>query len=64
MDAAGIMMIVSGALNTLQVALPELQKRAQAGEISAEDQQKVLDDLNALRDPGNYTGPEFEPSGR
>lgn len=64
MEALALIAITNGAIEILKTTLPEIEKRVQAKEITKEQQQATLDELNGLRDPENYKGPEFQPSGR
>lgn len=66
MDPATLTIVISGAVKLLQWAIPEIQKRVAAGEITAEEQAALLAEIALLRDPASteYSGPENQPSGR
>ncbi len=66
MTPLAIIGLASAAITLLNEAIPEIKRMTAGGEISPEDQQKVLDEFNALK---TRTGSIFEgldqtPSGR
>jgi hypothetical protein len=64
MDPVTALMIANGATATLRWLIPEIERMTKEGQITPEQQQSVLNDLNALRDLSNYKQPYDEPSGR
>jgi hypothetical protein len=66
MNPATLTIVISGAVKLLEWAIPEIQKRVTAGEISVPEQAQLLAQIAALRDKtsAEYAGPENELSGR
>lgn len=60
MSPALILAILDGAIAIVEKLLPEIQKLAAGGQISAEDQAKVRARVDALRKPEAFTGAEWE----
>lgn len=61
-DPLTIMTAVNASIALLKVLIPEVQAMVTAGQIQAEQQQKVLDELESLRSPAKFIGPEWEQS--
>jgi hypothetical protein len=61
MNPALVIAFVNLAIDTIERFGPELKRMVAAGEISAEEQQKLLDRINALRQGGTaFDGPEWQ----
>lgn len=58
--------LLSGIIALANEAVPKIREMFASGQITPEQQQKLLDDINSLRDRLNngFTGPEWENSGR
>lgn len=54
-----ILLLINTSLTVLNELLPELQKLRASGEVSVEDQQKVLDAVAVLRSK-TPLGPEWQ----
>lgn len=57
---------ISAGIALLKELIPQLQDLVSRGDISAEDQQKLMDEYESLkkRADGQFTGPEWGKSGR
>lgn len=66
MDPITIITMVSAALSFAKEAIPQIQEWVNNGEISKEDQEKLLAEYKSLKDRANgeFSGPEWESSGR
>lgn len=66
MDPVTILMMASAGLKFAKEAIPAIREALSSGEISADQQAKVRADYESLRSQlgGEWTGPEWELSGR
>lgn len=65
MDPLTAIALANAAIQVLQVLIPEIEKLANKGQVSVEQQQAVMDKYNTLRAQiiaGGFKGPEFEMS--
>lgn len=64
MDPLTISLIVSGAVNILEVLIPEIEKAANKGDITPEQQSALRTFVDSFRNPKGpaFTGPEWVPS--
>lgn len=61
MNAALVIAFVNLAIDTIERFGPELKRMVSAGEITKEEQQKLLDRIAALRPGGTaFDGPEWK----
>ena len=56
--------IINAGISILETAIPRLREAVQNGDVTPEQQKTVEDRLNALRQPGAFSGPEWKKSGR
>lgn len=66
MDPMTIIMMASAGIKFAKEAIPAIQEMFARGQISVEDQAKVRAEYESLRTlaGGEFTGPEWELSGR
>lgn len=66
MSAAATLALAQALLAGLKTLIPTIREFTSGGEITAEQEQALLNDIGSLRgQPGStYAGPEWEPSGR
>lgn len=59
-----IITAINAAIGLLEVLIPQLAQLFKGGQITADQQQAVLDRINALRKSVNegFSGPEWEQS--
>lgn len=62
MDPITLISLASGAMSMVETLIPAIQKLAQSGEITKEQQQAVLEKYNALVSSGDamFEGPEWQ----
>lgn len=66
MNPMAILALASAAAQLVRESLPVIRDAIKGGEISEADQARVLAEYNSLRTQagGEFTGPEWELSGR
>lgn len=66
MDPITVLALASAAAKLIREALPVIRDAFTSGEISEEDQARVRAEYESLRSQagGEFTGPEWELSGR
>lgn len=62
MDPLTIVGAASAAIALLEKLIPWIREMSNNGEITVEQQKKIADGLNRLRDSGAWSGPEWKPS--
>jgi hypothetical protein len=66
MDPLTILSLTSAAMALLKEAIPQVREMFANGEITKEQQEKVLAEYNSLKEraESQFSGPEWEQSGR
>jgi hypothetical protein len=64
MGAAEAIALAQALIAGLRTLIPEIRDLTAGGQVTAEQEQSLLNDIDALRKPGATTGPEWEQSGR
>lgn len=55
-------LLISALLALLDFAEPRIKEAAENGDISPEEQQKLKDKIDSLRDGVGFSDPEWQPS--
>ena len=66
MTGPALIALINAALAVLKITIPQLKDFVSRGEVSVDDQKKVKDEYESLkaRADGQFTGPQWEKSGR
>lgn len=64
MDPVTVITLAISAAKVVKDLAPEIRRLFEAGEITAQQQQELLAEINAIRTHAAFTGPEWELSGR